>query len=56
MDPEAAAAARRVAAKVESPIEEEVGSPLRLWLFAYMAGVLALVVAQGGSATTSVWG
>jgi hypothetical protein len=48
LDPEAAAAARRAAAKVEAPAHEEVGSPLRLWLFAYMAGVLALVVVQGG--------
>ncbi|KAI8468558.1 MAG: hypothetical protein J3K34DRAFT_8638 [Monoraphidium minutum] len=42
----AAAAARRAAAKVREPAEAEVGSPLRLWLFAYMAGVLALVVAN----------
>ncbi|GBF99583.1 hypothetical protein Rsub_12208 [Raphidocelis subcapitata] len=46
IDPEAAAAARRAAAKVTAPAVEEVGSPLRLWLFAYMAGILALVVAQ----------
>lgn len=46
LDPAAAEAARRVAAKVEAPAHEEVGSPLRLWLFAYMAAILALVVGQ----------
>lgn len=46
LDPEAAAALQRVAAKVKAPAEDEVGSPLRLWLFAYMAAVLALVVGQ----------
>jgi len=48
LDPEVAAAALRAAAKVTAPAEQEVGSPLRLWLFAYMAAILALVVGQGG--------
>lgn len=47
LDPEAAAAARAAAAKITAPAEEEVGSPMRLWLFAYMAAVLAIVVGQG---------
>ena len=47
LDPEAAAAARRAAAKVAAPAAREVGSPLRLWLFGYMAAVLAAVVVQG---------
>jgi hypothetical protein len=47
LDPEVAAAARRAAVKISEPAAEEVGSPLRLWLFGYMAAILALVVGQG---------
>jgi hypothetical protein len=35
------------AAAVTSSAEEEVGSPFRMYLFAYMAAVLAVVVGQG---------
>jgi hypothetical protein len=55
LDPEAAEAARLAAAKVRTPAEREVGSPLRLWLFAYMAGVLALVVGQGARGLCLGW-
>ena len=49
LDPEAAEIARQAAARVKLPAEEEVGSPIRLWLFAYMASALALVVGQGAT-------
>lgn len=41
------AAAHAAAAVVTSSAEEEVSSPFRMYLFGYMAAVLALVVAQG---------
>jgi hypothetical protein len=40
-------AARQAAAVVASTAEDEVGSPFRMYLFGYMAAVLALVVLQG---------
>jgi hypothetical protein len=40
-------AARQAAAAVASSAEDEVGHPFRMYLFGYMAAVLALVVMQG---------
>jgi hypothetical protein len=40
-------AARQAAAVVASTAEDEVASPFRMYLFGYMAAVLALVVLQG---------
>lgn len=40
-------AARQAAAVVASSAEDEMASPFRMYLFGYMAAVLALVVLQG---------
>lgn len=41
-------AVRQAAAAVTASAEDEVRSPFRMYLFGYMALVLALVVVQGG--------